>query len=86
MTIYQCPICARDLSREVEIAINDDGPGVLNVDDVVEGRLRDEGDSSSGSVSALAQAASEGRGDLIPIVVTCPKDGDVVFYVRRRGN
>jgi hypothetical protein len=84
MPVYVCKKDGTDLTAAVERAINDDGPGVMNVDVVVEGTLQ-IADSSSGSESFLGTVDAEARDDLMPVVVTCPTDGEEnVFMVRRR--
>jgi hypothetical protein len=83
--VYVCRKCGANLSVQVERALEDEGPGVMGVDVVVEGSLRD--DMPRDVESFLARAASEGHDELIPVVVTCPTDDiENTFLVRRKDN
>jgi hypothetical protein len=83
MPVYVCRKDGTDLTAAVQRAIDDEGPGMMNIDTLVEG-LTAEGDASRGEQTFLA-GVSEARDDLITVVVICPTDDEANrFVVRRR--
>jgi hypothetical protein len=82
--VYLCRKDGTDLTAAVERAIVDEGPGVLDVDILVEGSPEESG-ASSDQETFLGAMPAGAPDDLIRVVVICPTDNEPNrFVVRRR--